>query len=98
MHAVWRYPSARSPRDLLRFYFPDDAFFTGRGTAILSNQEQNETIIKIAYPSGKIVWSYGHARHLRVPLRGTCTSPPTMPICSRTARSRWPMRSTAGCW
>jgi hypothetical protein len=63
MHVVWRYPSARSPRDRLGFYFPDDAFFTGHGTAILSNQEENDTIIKIAYPSGKIVWSYGHARH-----------------------------------
>jgi len=63
MHVVWRYPSARTPRDPLRFYFPDDAFFTDHGTAILSNQEQNDTIIKIAYPSGKIVWSYGHARH-----------------------------------
>ena len=60
MHLVWKYPSARSPRDPLRFYYPDDAFFAGHGTAIVSNQEQNETIIKIAYPSGKIVWSYGH--------------------------------------
>jgi outer membrane protein assembly factor BamB len=60
MQLVWKYPSATTPRDPLRFYFPDDAFFVGHGTAILSNQEQNETIIKIAYPSGKIVWSYGH--------------------------------------
>ena len=60
MHLVWKYPSASAPRDPLRFYFPDDAFFTGHGTAIISNQEQNETIIKIAYPSGKIIWSYGH--------------------------------------
>ena len=60
MHLVWKYPSASSPRDPLRFYFPDDAFFVDHGTAILSNQEQNETIIKIAYPSGRIVWSYGH--------------------------------------
>ena len=63
MHVVWKYPSAATPRDPLRFYFPDDAFFTDHGTAILSNQEQNETIVKIAYPSGKIVWSYGHPRH-----------------------------------
>jgi outer membrane protein assembly factor BamB len=62
MHVVWRYPSAAAPRDRLRFYFPDDAFFTGHGTAIISNQEQNDTIVKIAYPSGKIVWSYGHPR------------------------------------
>ena len=60
MHLVWKYPSPRAPRDPLRFYFPDDAFFIDHGTAILSNQEQNETIIKIAYPSGKIIWSYGH--------------------------------------
>ncbi len=60
MHLVWKYPSPTLPRDPLRFYFPDDAFFVDHGTAILSNQEQNNTIIKLAYPSGKIVWSYGH--------------------------------------
>jgi outer membrane protein assembly factor BamB len=60
MRVVWKYPSAHSPRDPKRFYFPDDAFFVDHGTAIISNQEQNETIVKIAYPSGRIVWSYGH--------------------------------------
>ena len=63
MHVVWKYPSAAAPRDPLRFYFPDDAFFADHGTAIVSNQEQNDTIVKIAYPSGKIIWSYGHPRH-----------------------------------
>ncbi|MBO0787870.1 MAG: PQQ-binding-like beta-propeller repeat protein, partial [Actinobacteria bacterium] len=63
MHLRWKYPSARAPRDPLRFYFPDDAFFVDHGRAILSNQEQNDTIVKIAYPSGKIIWSYGHPRH-----------------------------------
>ena len=63
MHVVWRYPSPGLPRDPLRFYFPDDAFFTDHGTAIISNQEQNETIIKLAYPSGKIIWSFGHPGH-----------------------------------
>jgi hypothetical protein len=53
---VWKYPSAGAPR----LYFPDDAFFTDHGRAIISNQEENETIIKLAYPSGKITWSYGH--------------------------------------
>jgi outer membrane protein assembly factor BamB len=62
MRVVWKYPSAATPPDPLRFYFPDDAFFTGHGTAIISNQEQNDTIVKIAYPSGKIIWSYGHPR------------------------------------
>ena len=60
LHVVWKYPSAATPRDPLGFYFPDDAFFANHGTAIISNQEQNQTIIKIAYPSGKVVWSYGH--------------------------------------
>ncbi len=59
---VWKYPSAKTPRDPLRFYFPDDAFFIARGTAIISNQEQNDTVVEIAYPSGKIIWSYGHPR------------------------------------
>ncbi len=63
LHLAWKYPSAHTARDPSRFYFPDDAFFIDHGTAILSNQEQNETIIKIAYPSGKIIWSYGHPRH-----------------------------------
>jgi len=63
MHVTWKYPSARAPRDPLRFYFPDDAFFIKHGTAIISNQEQNDTLVEIAYPSGKIIWSYGHPRH-----------------------------------
>jgi hypothetical protein len=62
MHVVWKYPSATSPPDRLRFYFPDDAFFIHHGRAIISNQEQNDTIVEIAYPSGKIIWSYGHPR------------------------------------
>jgi hypothetical protein len=39
------------------------AILAGWVTAILSNQEQNETIVKVGYPSGKILWSYGHPRH-----------------------------------
>jgi len=63
MRVAWKYPSAKAPRDPLQFYFPDDAFFIDHGTAIISNQEQNDTIVEIAYPSGKIIWSYGHPRH-----------------------------------
>ncbi len=62
MHLVWKYPSAHSPPSRFQFYFPDDAFFINHGTAIISNQEQNNTIVEIAYPSGKIIWSYGHPR------------------------------------
>ncbi|HEX6451664.1 MAG TPA: hypothetical protein VF060_19640 [Trebonia sp.] len=61
-HVVWRYPSSSTAKDPLSFYFPDDAFFIHHGTAIISNQEENETIIELAYPSGKIIWSYGHPK------------------------------------
>ncbi len=60
---VWTYPNPPSmppPPGPGGFYFPDDAFFVDHGTAIISNQEENETIVKIAYPSGKLLWSYGH--------------------------------------
>ena len=63
MRVDWVYPSPLSPPDPLGFYFPDDAFFIDKGTAIISNQEENETIVEIAYPSGKILWSYGHPKH-----------------------------------
>ena len=59
---IWQYPSRSAPAPKSGFYFPDDAFFVRNGTAIISNQEANETIEEIAYPSGKILWSFGHAR------------------------------------
>jgi hypothetical protein len=62
MQVVWTYPSAASSPNPLGFYFPDDAFFAEHGSVIISNQEQNETIIEIAYLSGRIVWSYGHPK------------------------------------
>jgi outer membrane protein assembly factor BamB len=60
---VWRFPSAASGPDPHGFFFPDDAFFVRHGTAIVSNQEQNETVQEIAYPSGKVIWFYGHPHH-----------------------------------
>ncbi len=59
---IWRYPSAGKPAPPGGFYFPDDAFFIHHGTAIISNQEENETIVEIGYPSGKLIWQYGHPR------------------------------------
>ena len=56
----WQYPSATMPPPPGGFYFPDDAFFFHKGTGIISNQEDNHTIVEIAYPSGKILWQYGH--------------------------------------
>ena len=57
---VWTYPSAYAAAPPGGFYFPDDAFFTARGTEIISNQEKNETIVIVSFPAGKLVWSYGH--------------------------------------
>jgi hypothetical protein len=56
----WVYPSATKPAPPGGFYFPDDAFFFDKGKGIISNQEQNHTIVEIGYPSGRILWAYGH--------------------------------------
>ncbi len=57
---IWTYPSDYAAAPPGGFYFPDDAFFAKQGTEIISNQEQNETIVIIAFPSGKLLWQYGH--------------------------------------
>lgn len=61
-HVLWVYPSASRPAPPGGFYFPDDAFFARHGTAIISNEEDNNTIALIAYPSGRLLWSYGHPK------------------------------------
>jgi hypothetical protein len=57
---VWSYPSAYAAAPPGGFYFPDDAFFAHNGTEIISNQEDNQTIVIIAFPSGQVLWQYGH--------------------------------------
>ncbi|MHB8497914.1 MAG: outer membrane protein assembly factor BamB family protein [Acidimicrobiales bacterium] len=57
---TWQYPSATAPPPPGGFYFPDDAFFFDHGHGIISNQENNHTIVEIGYPSGKLLWQYGH--------------------------------------
>jgi PQQ-like domain len=59
-HVLWSYPSRNRPAPSGGFYFPDDAFFIRHGTAIISNQEDNHTIVEIAFPSGRVIWHYGH--------------------------------------
>jgi hypothetical protein len=59
---VWRYPAPNRPAPRGGFYFPDDAFFIRRGTAIISNQEDNDTVVELAYPSGHVTFQYGHPR------------------------------------
>jgi outer membrane protein assembly factor BamB len=58
---LWRFPSHAHPAPPGGFYFPDDAFFIHGGAGIISNEEQNERIVQLAFPSGKLLWSYGHA-------------------------------------
>lgn len=57
---TWSYPSPTAPAPRGGFFYPDDAFFVDHGTAILMNMESYDEIIKVAYPSGKLLWSYGH--------------------------------------
>jgi Kelch motif/PQQ-like domain len=57
---LWRFPSHAHPAPPGGFYFPDDAFFTHGGTQIIANEEQNERIVQLAFPSGELLWSYGH--------------------------------------
>ncbi|MGE5227257.1 MAG: PQQ-binding-like beta-propeller repeat protein [Planctomycetaceae bacterium] len=59
-HIVWQYPSPSLPAPPFRFYFPDDAFWVHGGHAILLNEEENDVLAEIAYPSGRTLWTYGH--------------------------------------
>ena len=59
---VWNYPSTYAAAPPGGFYFPDDAFFVRHGTEVISNQEENQTIVVIAFPSGQVLWQYGHPR------------------------------------
>ena len=56
---LWRYPGSK-PAPKGGFYFPDDAFFIHGGRGIISNEEQNEAIVELGYPSGRLIHSFGH--------------------------------------
>ncbi len=57
---IWTYPSATAPAPPGGLVYPDDAFFADHGTAIVMNMESYQEIVEIAYPSGKVLWTYGH--------------------------------------
>ncbi len=59
---VWRYPDPSLPPPPVPFYYPDDAFWVHGGHAILVNEEENDVLTEIAYPSGRTLWTYGHPR------------------------------------
>ncbi|HEY0389452.1 MAG TPA: hypothetical protein VGC71_13510 [Gaiellales bacterium] len=57
-HVLWRFPNRHTH---MRLVFDDDTFFTPGGRSIISNEEENHKIVEVAYPSGRLLWSYGHA-------------------------------------
>jgi hypothetical protein len=56
---LWRYPGSK-PAPKGGFYFPDDAFFIDHGRGIIANEEENEAIVELGYPSGHLIRSLGH--------------------------------------
>jgi hypothetical protein len=55
---LWTFPNRPGQ---VHLYFDDDTFFAPGGRRIISNQEENHQIVEISYPTGKLIWSYGHA-------------------------------------
>ncbi|MBE3590033.1 MAG: PQQ-binding-like beta-propeller repeat protein [Firmicutes bacterium] len=39
---------------------PDDAFLTPDGTSVITNEEDNHTIVEVSLATRQIVWTYGH--------------------------------------
>ncbi len=56
---VWQFPNPGTTAPI-PFYFPDDGFWVHGGHAILVNEEENNMLAEISYPSGKKIWTYGH--------------------------------------
>jgi hypothetical protein len=87
----WSFPSPTAPAPPQGFYFPDDAFFARAGTAIITNEEEQHTIIELAFPSGQVIASYGHpnlpgrapgylnqSRHVKNPESEVTPPPPSL--------------------
>ena len=90
MHVVWKYPSAGCSAGPVALRLPRRRVLhpaTARPSSPTRNR--NDTIVKIAYPSGKIIWSYGHpsppGHRTGIPARTRRRLP-----AQTTARSRWP--------
>jgi N-acetylneuraminic acid mutarotase len=56
----WVFPSLMNPAPAQGFFFPDDAFWVKHGAGIITNEEDQDTILELSYPSGQVVGSYGH--------------------------------------
>jgi hypothetical protein len=57
-HVYWRYPGGG--RQAMPFVFDDDTFFSPNHRAVISNQEDQDTIQVISFPGKHILWRYGH--------------------------------------
>ena len=57
-HVYWRYPGGG--RNAMPFVFDDDTFFTPGDHAIISNQEDQDTIQVVSFPGKRVLWRYGH--------------------------------------
>ncbi|MCL5947901.1 MAG: PQQ-binding-like beta-propeller repeat protein [Actinobacteria bacterium] len=56
---TWQYPSPTAPAPPGGFS-ADDAFFAKHGSVIVTNEENENVVAEIGYPSGKVLWTYGH--------------------------------------
>lgn len=55
---VWRYP-APGGQPAFPFHYDDDTFFTPGYRAIVSNQEEQQTVQVVSFPQGRVLWHYG---------------------------------------
>lgn len=55
---VWKFPSPTTSS--FPGFSADDSFFANHGSLIVTNQEFNNVVSTISFPSGKVMWSYGH--------------------------------------
>src|ERR1700704_221729 len=56
---LWSYPRPGQGTSF-PFHFDDDTFFGPELKTIISNQEDQHTIQIISFPSGRVIWYYGH--------------------------------------
>jgi outer membrane protein assembly factor BamB len=56
---VWRYPRA-GQRPAFPFRYDDDSFFTDHFHAVITNQEDQQTVEVVGFPNGRVLWHYGH--------------------------------------
>jgi hypothetical protein len=68
----WRYP--RAGRNAMPFVFDDDTFFSPDLRAVISNQEDQDTIQVISFPQGRLRWHYGHV-NVKSGARGYLNTP-----------------------